>query len=65
MKKMQKIMVEEVDFCEVKICWDEKEANKLLANGWLLLNAGVSHTDASGYQAKIHFVVAKKREKED
>lgn len=48
------------DINEVKIVRDEKEANKLLANGWILMNAGVSHTDSSGYQAKPHFILAKK-----
>ena len=60
--KLQKIVVEEVDFAEIKICRDETEANKLLTDGWLLLNAGVSHTDSAGYQAKIHFIVGKKRQ---
>jgi len=49
------------DIGEVKIVRDETEANKLLADGWLLMNAGTSHTDNAGYQAKIHFVLARKR----
>ena len=51
--------IENVNINEVRIIRDEKEANKLLANGWLLMNAGVSHIDSTGYQAKPHFILAR------
>ena len=53
--------VENSNIGEVRIVRDENEANQLLSDGWLLMNSGVSHTDATGYQAKIHFILAKKR----
>lgn len=61
MEQRVKITGKEIEFAEVKICRSEEEANKLLASGWIMLNAGVSHTDGVGYQAKIHFIVGKKK----
>jgi hypothetical protein len=49
------------DYREVKITRDVSEANKLLSEGWELMNAGVSHTDSTGYQAKCHFILAMKK----
>jgi len=53
--------IENNDIGAVRITRDENEANELLVAGWLLMNAGVSHTDNIGYQAKPHFILAKKR----
>jgi len=53
--------IENNDIGEVKITRDENEANRLLSKGWLLMNSGVSHTDNTGYQAKCHFILARKR----
>ena len=50
----------EVDFKEVRTVRTDEEANKLLSSGWVLINAGVSHTDLGGYQAKCHFILGKK-----
>ena len=55
--------IEHNNIVEVKITRDEDEANRLLSKGWLLMNAGTSHTDGAGYQAKIHFILAKKERK--
>lgn len=53
--------IENNNIGEVKITRDESEANQLLSEGWLLMNTGTSHTDSTGYQAKIHFVLARQR----
>ncbi len=44
---------------EVKAVWDEKEANKMLKEGWTFIHAGVAHQDEMGYRAKPIFVLAK------
>uniref|UniRef100_A0A6M3K6A9 DUF1737 domain-containing protein n=1 Tax=viral metagenome TaxID=1070528 RepID=A0A6M3K6A9_9ZZZZ len=44
---------------EVKLVRTDKEANELLSQGWELMNAGVSHLDNTGYQAKAHYILAK------
>ena len=53
--------IENSDIGEVKLVRSTEEANELLADGWVLMNAGVSHTDSTGYQAKVHYILAKKR----
>jgi hypothetical protein len=50
----------EMDFSEIKTVRTDEEANKLLTSGWVLLNAGVSHTDTGGYQAKCHFILGRR-----
>lgn len=45
---------------EVKSTWDEKEANDLLKEGWILLTGGIAHKDQGGFQAKALFILAKK-----
>lgn len=43
---------------EIKTTWDEKEANKLLKDGWIFLHAGLAHKDEMGYCAKPIFILA-------
>ena len=52
--------IENVDVKEVRLVRSDKEANELLAKGWMLMNAGVSHIDATGYQAKAHYILARR-----
>jgi len=47
------------DVKEVKLVRTDTEANKLLSQGWQLMNAGVSHIDSTGYQAKPHYILAR------
>ena len=54
-------VIEKIDMGKVKVTRDVDEANKLLAEGWILMNAGTSHLDSAGYQAKVHFILAKQR----
>ena len=49
---------------EVRLVRTDKEANDLLSDGWALMNAGVSHLDNTGYQAKPHYILAKMRKTE-
>lgn len=51
----------ECDFREVRTVRTDEECNNLLSLGWVLLNAGVSHTDAGGYQAKCHFILGMRK----
>jgi hypothetical protein len=60
MKEERVSTKKELDFSELKTVRTDKEANDLLKAGWILLNAGVSHTDAGGYQAKCHFILGKR-----
>ncbi len=60
MKSEQRVSTKETEYKEVKTVRRDDEANKLLQSGWILLNAGVSHTDMGGYQAKCHFILGKK-----
>uniref|UniRef100_A0A6M3LM55 Uncharacterized protein n=1 Tax=viral metagenome TaxID=1070528 RepID=A0A6M3LM55_9ZZZZ len=45
---------------KVKSTWDEKEANELLTQGWILMSAGIAHKDDAGFQAKTIFILANK-----
>lgn len=49
------------DVKEVKMVRSDAEANDLLSKGWMLMNAGVSHTDSAGYQAKHHYILARRK----
>ena len=53
---------EERDIVEVKTVRTDREANNYLSHGWVLLSAGTSHTDVAGYQAKIHFILGKRKD---
>ena len=59
MEKKIVTQIENSKVTEVKLVRTDEEANKLLASGWELLNAGVSHIDNTGYQAKAHYILAK------
>ena len=59
MEKKIVTQVENSKVTEVKLVRTDEEANKLLSEGWELLNAGVSHIDNTGYQAKAHYILAK------
>ncbi|KKM32242.1 hypothetical protein LCGC14_1565910 [marine sediment metagenome] len=47
------------DVREVRLVRTDDEANKLLDKGWELMNTGVSHIGATGYQAKPHYILAR------
>ena len=51
--------IENTDIKEVKLVRTDLEANDLLSKGWHLMNTGVSHTDTTGYQAKVHYILAR------
>ncbi len=51
--------IENVDILEVRMVRTDEEANKLLSENWILLNAGVSHTDSAGFQAKGHYMLGR------
>lgn len=51
--------IENTDVKEVRLVRTDAEANELLSEGWQLLNAGVSHIDNTGFQAKVHYILAR------
>ena len=59
MKTKITTQIESHKVTEVKIVRTDAEANELLSKGWELMNAGVSHIDNTGYQAKCHYILAK------
>lgn len=44
---------------EVKITRNEKEANTLLNDNWILIHGGVSHVDAQGFNAKVVLILGR------
>ena len=59
MKTKITTQIENTDVKEVKLVRTDTEANELLSQGWQLMNAGVSHVDSTGYQAKAHYILAR------
>ena len=53
------IPIEKQDIKEVRTVRSDDEANKLLAEGWVLLHSGASHIDGLGYNAKTHFIMGR------
>ena len=56
-RKMEKDYREIV---EVRTVSTDKEATKLLSEGWLLLATGSRHEDSLGSQAKVYFTLGGK-----
>jgi hypothetical protein len=48
---------------EIKTVWTDKEANKLLSDGWTLLHGGNAHIDNLGYNVKPCFILARTQNK--
>lgn len=48
------------EIVEVRTVGTDKEATKLLSEGWFLLATGSRHEDSLGYQAKVFFILGRK-----
>jgi len=47
------------DIKQVKTVNTDEEANDLLKAGWIILHGGLAHVDDMGYNAKVHFIMAR------